>query len=472
MIGILVDALAIVASGTAAFLFQRLLPNVSRVGTATFILQTVIFLGVAIFFGSLFGLYRATYRAKVRKQCSIAARSYICSVSTILASFYVLQHASFPRSFTLVFFLVFPAFFILGRIVLYRFNIKIRAKGFGLHNVLVVGNGNGGVEACVEKQRSIGFFELGYVIKGFLREERPDKDPGGATEGKSVPKYHKSKLISAVKKDDIDEVFVYSPTLGADGYRDFLETCRLEQINFRIISPEVDRVLRLARVYDMVGITLHSSPRTRIEFLDRVTKRGMDILGALIALVILSPVFILSAVAIFIESGRPIIFKQKRSLSKYGKTLQVYKFRSMIKEADQMKETLMEMNQSDGALFKLRSDPRVTKVGKIIRKFSIDELPQLFNVLKGDMSLVGPRPLPISDYDKINGSMEFFQATRLREKLKPGITGLWQISGRSDVRFKEMVLLDLYYLENQSISFDLEILFGTIPVVLFGNGAY
>ena len=144
----------------------------------------------------------------------------------------------------------------------------------------------------------------------------------------------------------------------------------------------------------------------------------------------------------------------------------------MITNAEQLQQELLECNESDGALFKMKDDPRVTRVGKIIRKLSIDELPQLFNVLKGDMSLVGPRPLPQSDFEKANESEEFWEAIKDRASVKPGMTGLWQISGRSEIKFKEMILLDLYYVENHSLLFDLEILFETIPAVLFGRGAY
>ena len=144
----------------------------------------------------------------------------------------------------------------------------------------------------------------------------------------------------------------------------------------------------------------------------------------------------------------------------------------MVKNAEDQQDELYKINETTGGLFRVEDDPRVTKVGKIIRKFSLDELPQFFNVLRGDMSLVGPRPLSIADLSNIAPENSIGGYYKLRAEAKPGITGLWQISGRRELSFKEMVLLDLYYIDNQSIMFDLEILFETVPVALFGKGAY
>jgi lipopolysaccharide/colanic/teichoic acid biosynthesis glycosyltransferase len=140
--------------------------------------------------------------------------------------------------------------------------------------------------------------------------------------------------------------------------------------------------------------------------------------------------------------------------------------------ADEIQQEFYKYNEASGGLFRMEKDPRVTKIGKIIRKYSIDELLQLFNVLKGDMSIVGPRPLSLADLDNITSANSMRGYYALRANAKPGITGLWQISGRREVHFREMVLLDLYYIENQSLLFDLEIILETIPVVLFGKGAY
>jgi lipopolysaccharide/colanic/teichoic acid biosynthesis glycosyltransferase len=180
------------------------------------------------------------------------------------------------------------------------------------------------------------------------------------------------------------------------------------------------------------------------------------------------------AVIIKLTSRGPILFKQKRSLYQGGPEFEFYKFRSMYRGADSLKEKLYDENITNGALFKLKNDPRITPFGRIIRRWSLDELPQFINVLKGEMSIVGPRPLPIGDFSKIqeewNGmNLDWYKQ---RGNAKAGITGIWQISGRSNIPFEEMLYLDLYYIEHSSIFFDMEILFETIPTVLFGRGAY
>lgn len=195
-------------------------------------------------------------------------------------------------------------------------------------------------------------------------------------------------------------------------------------------------------------------------------KRLLDIIVSLIALIALSPIFLITSIAIFIEDPGPIFYVQTRG-GKNGREIKFPKFRSMITNADQIKEELMKQNESeDGVLFKMKDDPRITKVGQIIRRFSIDELPQILMVLKGDMSLVGPRP-PLPDE-----VAEYTLEDRKRLHVTPGITGIWQVSGRSDIPFKQQVELDKLYIRNQSFWKDIIILLKTIPAVLTGKGAY
>ncbi|MCL4176091.1 sugar transferase [Lacticaseibacillus paracasei] len=197
-----------------------------------------------------------------------------------------------------------------------------------------------------------------------------------------------------------------------------------------------------------------------------ITKRCFDFTASLIGLILLSGIFLVLAVLIKIDDPHGKVFYSQTRLGKNGKNFQMWKFRSMVAGADKMVDKLLKKNDVEGAMFKIKDDPRITRVGRVIRKYSLDELPQLYNVLRGDMSLVGPRPpLPrevvkYTDYD------------RQRLIVVPGVTGLWQISGRNDLGFAEMVALDIHYINNACISEDLKILLKTVLVVIHPTGAY
>ena len=195
-------------------------------------------------------------------------------------------------------------------------------------------------------------------------------------------------------------------------------------------------------------------------------KRMMDIFISLLSIILLSPLMIGVSIAIKMESKGPVIFKQTR-VGKNGRHFLFYKFRSMRQDAEVKKQEILNQNESkDGVIFKMKEDPRITRIGKFIRRYSIDELPQLFNVLEGSMSLVGPRP-PLPDEVK-----EYTLEDRKRLHIKPGITCIWQVSGRSDIPFKQQVGLDEEYIKNRGFIRDIVILLKTIPAVLTGRGAY
>jgi exopolysaccharide biosynthesis polyprenyl glycosylphosphotransferase len=197
----------------------------------------------------------------------------------------------------------------------------------------------------------------------------------------------------------------------------------------------------------------------------QLLKRAADILGALAGLLLLSPLFTLVAITIALTSPGPILFAQER----YGlnkRRFKMLKFRTMCRNAEKLQSSVEHMNEASGPIFKIRDDPRVTRLGKLLRKTSLDELPQLYNVLRGEMSLVGPRPMSIRDVSR------FSEAWLMRRfSVKPGITGLWQISGRSNVSFDRWMELDLKYIDRWSLRLDLEILLKTLPVVVRGTGA-
>ncbi|KRK99587.1 sugar transferase [Companilactobacillus futsaii] len=201
-------------------------------------------------------------------------------------------------------------------------------------------------------------------------------------------------------------------------------------------------------------------------YIYRLSKRIFDFVASLLGLIILSPLFLIIAIAIKIEDPKGPVFYSQIRLGKKQEAFKMYKFRSMVVDADKHLKDLLDENEVDGAMFKMKKDPRVTKVGQFIRKYSVDELPQLVNVLLGNMSLVGPRPpLP-------REVMEYSEYDKQRLTVKPGCTGLWQISGRNDVGFSEMVELDLRYINKRNAIFDLYVLFKTVLVFIKPNGAY
>ena len=195
-------------------------------------------------------------------------------------------------------------------------------------------------------------------------------------------------------------------------------------------------------------------------------KRVLDIIGSSFALLLASPIFALTALLIKLEDGGPIFFKQTR-VGNHGKSFTMWKFRSMVINADKIKDQLKDQNEMNGGvIFKMKEDPRITFIGKYIRKYSIDELPQFWNVLIGDMALVGPRPsLP-------KEVAEYSAEERQRLLVKPGITCVWQVSGRSEINFSGQVQLDLAYIRSSSVLTDIKLLLKTIPAVLLGKGAY
>ena len=462
------DIVAIGLCVLIAMILRKHLPNIQFYSWECFFDLGIYFCVIIVGAAAVLGVYRASFHSNLQQQYLLMGRAYFLSTLIILSLLTIFYYNWFPRKFTFLFLIVVPFALITVRIFLYRFNKMMQVKGYGKHNSLLMGYD--GAEMNII-HRFENFPELGYDIKGIITSKNV---PLSSIEihGNMVPRYSLAEIEPAIASNRIDRIFIPSSSLVVNGYSSVLEVCKRNQVKLKILSQDSDRLLKLAKVFDIAGITLHTTERNHVEMMRRAIKRSFDIVVAGSILLVTSPIFFLTAIAIMIESGWPVFFKQTRASLKYSKTFEFYKFRSMVLNADDLKESLFDQNESDGALFKIKDDPRVTRVGKIIRKLSIDELPQLINVLKGDMSIVGPRPLPIDDFEKVDEPMEYWQLIKDRERTKPGITGLWQVSGRSSIGFKEMIWLDLYYAENYSLLFDLEILFATIPVVLFGKGAY
>jgi exopolysaccharide biosynthesis polyprenyl glycosylphosphotransferase len=245
-----------------------------------------------------------------------------------------------------------------------------------------------------------------------------------------------------------------------------IRACELEGIEVWLIADFFSTQISRTSFDELVGRPLLIFRTTPEASWQSLAKQLLDLFGAMFLLILLSPLFLFIAAAIKFTTPGPVLFRQKRS-GLNGTPFMIYKFRTMGTNAEQFQHELAAMNEMSGPVFKVTNDPRITPIGKFLRKYSLDELPQLFNVLRGEMSLVGPRPLPVDEVRRFDNL-----AHRRRLSVKPGLTCLWQISGRNQISdFKDWVRLDLEYIDNWTIWLDLKILFLTIPVVLRGTGA-
>jgi exopolysaccharide biosynthesis polyprenyl glycosylphosphotransferase len=274
------------------------------------------------------------------------------------------------------------------------------------------------------------------------------------------------QLVQLLHEHSINGVILSAKRSYFDQVEAFIQICELEGVEAWLVAEFFKTQISRTSFDDFYGrplLVFRSVPEASWE---SVLKPVIDFAGALVLVILSAPILVVTAILIRFTSPGPIFFRQQRS-GLNGRPFTIYKFRTMVTDAEQRKHELAAMNEMSGPVFKMTCDPRITPLGKLLRKFSLDEFPQLFNVLRGEMSLVGPRPLPVDEVRRFNDL-----AHRRRLSVKPGLTCLWQISGRNNVRdFKDWVRLDLEYIDNWSLWLDLKILWRTVPVVLTGSGA-
>lgn len=353
----------------------------------------------------------------------------------------------------------------IGRWMISRWVKNHRKRGYFSRSVVIVGS-----PSAVEHLRrnfnsspSAGYHATMAILPGFSL-----KSPTG--DELELPVISVStaahEIIDTLDQHEIDVVAL---SAGSN-----LKPRQIRELGWELQERGISMVMAPA-LTDIAGPRLHTQPVAGLPLIHVSTpklvgiqaglKRSFDIAGALLAMLLLSPVFLVVGVAIKIGSPGPVFYRQERVGVK-GESFQMHKFRSMVVNADSMRQKLLESSDGNGVLFKMKDDPRVTRIGKFIRRYSIDELPQLWNVLKGQMSMVGPRPPLKSEVDK------YERYTERRLLVRPGITGLWQVSGRSDLSWEESIRLDLYYVENWSLIQDLTILVRTLKAVVSKDGAY
>lgn len=347
-----------------------------------------------------------------------------------------------------------------SRFVMHRILYAVRRRGRNLRHLLIVGT----------NLRAIGFAnnilarpELGYRLDGFVDDVWIGPMPEGESEAKIVAGF--LEFQSYLRSHVVDEVVLALPIKSFyDQQRELIRICRDHGVTSHLLSDifqssngEVD--------FEAYAAPVVSFYHTSTDSLQLVTKRLVDIVGSILLIVIFAPVMLFALILVKIDSEGPAIFAQERiGLNK--RRFRMYKFRSMVADAEKLQANLEERNEANGPVFKIKDDPRITRIGKFLRKSSIDELPQFFNVLKGDMSLVGPRPLTVRDFLGFNEDWQ-----RRRFSVRPGVTCLWQVSGRSGISFEQWMQLDVQYVDRWSLWLDIKILARTIPAVVRGLGA-
>ena len=349
----------------------------------------------------------------------------------------------------------------LSRVLLRLALRRVRLHGRNLRNVIIVGTNPRAIRFAknIDARPYLGYRILGFADDswGHLQAFRKTGYPLVA-DLKQLPEYIRTQVV--------DEVFVCLPLKSY--YQEaarIVDLCETQGIIIRFLSDLFNQRIahsNVERFQDNSMITFHTGSMGGWPIF---LKRAMDFLGSLVLILVFSPLFLLLAVLVKVFSPGPVFFQQER-LGINKRRFRVFKFRTMVLDAEKRQSDIEHLNEVDGAAFKIKDDPRVTPIGRLLRKTSLDELPQLFNVLKGDMSLVGPRPLPVRDYEGFDQDWH-----RRRFIVRPGITCLWQVSGRSDVTFERWMEMDIQYIDQWSLWLDLKILAKTIPAVLKGTGA-
>lgn len=346
-----------------------------------------------------------------------------------------------------------------ARILQREITARLRKRGIGADHVLIVGAGEVGRALM---RNIVARADLAYHVEGFVDD---DPERGTTDLGRFKALGSTDNLPRLLRELPVDEVIIALPWLAREKIISILNLCQLAGITAKIVPDMFQLSLSHIAIDDVGGIPLISVRETRMSLLDAIVKRFIDLAGTLVLGIVFAPVMIVAAILIPLDSPGPIIFSQPR-IGKGGRKFVAHKFRSMFEGADEEQEKLNGLNEAIGPLFKIRNDPRRTRVGRWLRKTSLDELPQLWNVIKGEMSLVGPRPATPEEVE------QYQEWHKRRLDVAPGITGLSQVSGRSDLTFDEQAMLDIYYIENWSAWMDIWILLRTIPAVLFARGAY
>jgi exopolysaccharide biosynthesis polyprenyl glycosylphosphotransferase len=407
-------------------------------------------------------LYAPTRLNNTLQEQSLSLQACLTSGLLLAGTLYLVHAEDISRTVVLVTVGLVTITLSLRRLIYRLLLYRDFERGVGTRNVLIVGTGP---EAMAFRFYLESIRHLGYRFKGFIEVPGPgqpaDADPSFAPICSDVVGTLET-LFQQVRTQFVDEI-IFATACESGVVRDVLEQARIHGVGLRMV-PEMYDSVALNSSIEYIGqfptIPLHRGHVPEVRLL---LKRGLDVVFSSMVLILVSPLFLVIAIAIKLDSHGPVFYAAER-VGKKGRVFRCVKFRTMVSDAEQRRVDLMHRNERDGVLFKIANDPRITKLGRFLRKHSLDEFPQFFNVLCGDMSVVGPRP-------PLRSEVRAYELSHLRRlAVTPGITGLWQVHARQEPSFDSYITMDTIYIENWSIWLDLRIILRTFGVVLAGTG--
>jgi exopolysaccharide biosynthesis polyprenyl glycosylphosphotransferase len=427
----------------------------------------VVFFGLLWIWNSIFlmlGLYNSKRLAGRKAEAIDLFKATTLSALVLGLASVLLGFQMVTVTFVAVFWVCSSTVIVSSRVAIRTYLRHLRKRGHNLRNMLIIGSNQRAIEFAKTTQSKP---ELGYRILGFADDEWAGSDDLRKN-GWSVL-CNLEDLRMFLRRSVVDEVVIAVPLRSFHNNASEIATmCQQQGIMLHVLSDLFNLKTRLHRVEEVEDSHLITHSAGIENGWPTVIKRVLDFSISLMLLILLAPLLLVTAIVIKLTSPGPVFFVQKR-IGFNKRTFTIYKFRTMVVDAEQRLQEIEHLNEVSGPVFKIKNDPRLTLIGKFLRKTSIDELPQFFNVLSGDMSMVGPRPLQLRDYELFTEAGEDWQ--RCRFSVRPGITCLWQVNGRSSLPFHRWMELDLQYVRNWSLWLDVQILAKTIPAVLRGSGA-
>lgn len=464
---VLSDALALLASGMLAtwIRFGSFRSHVSFEASPieiAFWQLAIIFVPLWLVFMAGAGLYDLDRISRGFGEAGRVSRALSFGVVALILGTYLAKMPGLSRGWTLLLLVISVALVLFFRSLVAAMIAEAHRRGKMLSRALIVGSNAeaSDIIRVLQANTDSGIHPIGY-----LASTATDRLPLDYCQGGIVRFGHARDIVDSVREHRIDTVVIASSAFDHEVVARMIADLRVVDVDLHISSGLFEVLTSRIAVTEIAGVPLITVKGLGMSRLNRIAKRIFDLTVATLVLIVGLPVWIALALAVKFSSSGPILYAQER-VGRDGVRFGMKKFRSMYSDADARLRELQEHNEASGPMFKIKNDPRVTPVGRFMRKFSLDEFPQLINVLRGEMSLVGPRPPLPREVDR------YSSADWRRLEVVPGMTGLWQVSGRSSLTFDDMVRLDVFYIENWSVALDISLMLRTVPAVVFARGAY